>query len=608
MVLAGAAGSLAAGLRLDRSRSRGACIIMRFVARRRSRARARAGRLAGPGLRVGAVEDAAIWNDPGAQDGPREAAGFDSLRMTAQWTAGPRPPCRRPGRRGCSARRSSPSMRGINPIVSIYNAGGELDAERCRPRARSSSSSRKTVVTRLPGVTTFIVGNEPNSNFYWQPQFDAAGGDAAAQAYEQLLAATYDAIKATRPSATVDRRRARLARRGRPDGARRRTRRRRSSATSARAYRASGRTAPIMDVFDEHVYADTSALPPSMPHAGSTIAEGDYAKLVALLGKAFDGTAQRGSTLPIFYGEYGVETAIPADEGRRCTPAPRRDEDGRRGDAGALLRRGVPARALPAERDRDHGLPRRRRERARRAGSPGRTTPTERRSRRCPRSATRRSPRTRARGDLPRPHAAGRRDLDAERHGRRSGASDGVGVGKVTLVVNGTVADVEVRGAVHLRVGAAARRAATRSRCGRATRPATSAAASVVVAATRAQRRDAATTPAGWVLHASAAATRSSASAAGAAPSRMTRGSAPVKSSTVDGVPAARRRRRPRATLLEDLGRDVLDAARVRAAGAGSRSSRRRSRARRRCAPPRRGRSGTRTPIASGRRRRVSQR
>jgi len=67
-----------------------------------------------------------------------------------------------------------------------------------------------------------------------------------------------------------------------------------------------------MDIFDQHVYADTSALPPSMPHAGPTIAQGDYAKLVKLLGEAFDGTAQRGSTLPILYGEYGVETEIPA--------------------------------------------------------------------------------------------------------------------------------------------------------------------------------------------------------------------------------------------------------------------------------------------------------
>ena len=34
-------------------------------------------------------------------------------------------------------------------------------------------------------------------------------------------------------------------------------------------------------------------------------------KLVALLGQAFDGTAQPGSTLPLVYGEFGIETQIP---------------------------------------------------------------------------------------------------------------------------------------------------------------------------------------------------------------------------------------------------------------------------------------------------------
>src|SRR3954465_11127827 len=61
----------------------------------------------------------------------------------------------------------------------------------------------RTGAEQLPWGTTFIVGNEPNSNLYWQPQFDASGGDAAALAYEQLLAAGYDAIKAVRPNATV---------------------------------------------------------------------------------------------------------------------------------------------------------------------------------------------------------------------------------------------------------------------------------------------------------------------------------------------------------------------------------------------------------------------
>jgi hypothetical protein len=130
--------------------------------------------------------------------------------------------------------------------------------------------------------------------------------------YEQLLAATYDGIKQTRPSATVvggalDSHGADDPR-GHPAS--------HSPATFIRdlgaAYRASGRTAPIMDVFDEHIYGDTSASPPSMQHTSSTLTEGDYARLVAVLGKAFDGTAQKGSRLPILYGEYGVDSAIPA--------------------------------------------------------------------------------------------------------------------------------------------------------------------------------------------------------------------------------------------------------------------------------------------------------
>src|SRR5947209_18597435 len=61
-------------------------------------------------------------------------------------------------------------------------------------------------------------------------------------------------------------------------------------------------------------------MPPSMSHpAGTTITEADYPKLVAALGQAFDGTAQRGSSLPIVYGEYGVESVIPASEAAHYT-------------------------------------------------------------------------------------------------------------------------------------------------------------------------------------------------------------------------------------------------------------------------------------------------
>jgi hypothetical protein len=260
--------------------------------------------LAGPNLRVGVVDDAPIWNEAGSQVDLAKAAGFDSIRITAQWSSGMT--AMSPGQTSRLQRAALlTSMRGLSPIVAIYNASGASTPDTPDERAQFVEFA-KSVVRNLPWSTTFIVGNEPNSGVYWQPQFDSARGDAAAANYLQLLAASYDAIKAARPNVTI------IGGALDPHGNDVQS----HSPTAfirdlGAAYRASGRKAPIMDVWDEHVYADTSALPPSMPHSGTTIAEGDYAKLVALLGKAFDGTAQRGSTLPIFYGEYGVETAVP---------------------------------------------------------------------------------------------------------------------------------------------------------------------------------------------------------------------------------------------------------------------------------------------------------
>ena len=70
-----------------------------------------------------------------------------------------------------------------------------------------------------------------------------------------------------------------------------------------------------MDAFAIHPYGDNSSQAPTVAHPlGTSIGVADYGKLVALLGEAFDGTAQRGSTLPILYGEYGVESQIPASK------------------------------------------------------------------------------------------------------------------------------------------------------------------------------------------------------------------------------------------------------------------------------------------------------
>jgi hypothetical protein len=71
-----------------------------------------------------------------------------------------------------------------------------------------------------------------------------------------------------------------------------------------------------MDGFAFHPYGESSSTPPTFAHlTGTSIGLADYSKLVGLLGQAFDGTPQKGSTLPIVYDEYGVDSQIP--DGKR---------------------------------------------------------------------------------------------------------------------------------------------------------------------------------------------------------------------------------------------------------------------------------------------------
>jgi hypothetical protein len=192
--------------------------------------------------------------------------------------------------------------------------------------ARADFVSYAVALARaLPTVQRFIVGNEPNLNRFWLPQFSKRGVDVAAPAYEAMLAQAYDALKAVSPSITV------IGGALSPRGNDSVLSRKHSPTTFIHdlglAYRRSGRTRPIMDAFSLHPYLDNSSVPPSFAHPRTTtISLADYPKLVALLGRAFDGTAQTGSTLPIVYDEFGVQSRIPLSKTAVYTGlAPRTD-------------------------------------------------------------------------------------------------------------------------------------------------------------------------------------------------------------------------------------------------------------------------------------------
>jgi hypothetical protein len=204
---------------------------------------------------------------------------------------------------------------GVTPMVAVYQLSSSTplsDADRT-----AFAGYAAAIAKALPDVHDVFVGNEPNLNLFWQPQFDGSGGDAAASAYEQLLATTYDALKKVDSGITVVG--GNLSPRGGDDPS---SSRPTHSPTQfirdlGAAYRASGRDRPLMDAFSIHVYGESSKVPPTLTHPKTTsIGIADYGKLEALLGGAFDGTAQPAAKLPVFYGEYGVETNVPAaDQG-----------------------------------------------------------------------------------------------------------------------------------------------------------------------------------------------------------------------------------------------------------------------------------------------------
>jgi hypothetical protein len=270
----------------------------------------------GPYMMVGAAEDVARAQDPAFARSEMllaKLAGLDTIRITQTWVTGQTtlgPTDQITLANAVAAAQFS----GLRIVLSIYPYGSSVTPLTDQDRSDFAAFC-VDVANRFPYVHDFIVGNEPNLNRFWLPQFGQSGEDLAAPAYEQLLATTYDALKAARPHSTIYG--GALAPRGvdKPGTGRDTHSPTAFIADLGAAYRASGRAVPIMDAFAFHPYPETSSTGPDFPHPnGTSIGLADYTKLVGLLGSAFDGTAQHGSSLPILYDEFGIETRIPADK------------------------------------------------------------------------------------------------------------------------------------------------------------------------------------------------------------------------------------------------------------------------------------------------------
>jgi hypothetical protein len=276
---------------------------------------------AGTGMFVGAAEDGAKSLDPVRAKAKMDLAalaGLGTVRMTVTWSPGQQT-VSGDDRAVLQNASAAAQLDGVRLMLSIYPQDWRTTPLTSRARGQFAEFAA-SIARKFPAITDFVVGNEPNLNLFWKPQFGPNGTDAAARSYELLLARTYDALKSVSDDVNVIG--GALAPRGQDKA--NAVRQTHSPTTFIRdlgaAYRKTHRRRPIMDMFAIHPYLIPSTLPPKFAHPKTTtIGIADYPKLVRLLTNAFRGTAQRGETLPIVYDEFGYQSQIPARKRSRYT-------------------------------------------------------------------------------------------------------------------------------------------------------------------------------------------------------------------------------------------------------------------------------------------------
>ena len=163
-----------------------------------------------------------------------------------------------------------------------------------------------------PSVKTFIVGNEPNQPRFWRPQFSANGRQVSAGAFAPVLAATYDALKAVDESIKVVG--VGLSPRGndRPGAP--------SNVSTSPVrflrslgawYRASGRTAPLMDALSFHPYPNANTDPFLRGYVWPNVGLANLDRLKQAIHDAFadGGHPTITSGLKLYLDEYGYQVA-----------------------------------------------------------------------------------------------------------------------------------------------------------------------------------------------------------------------------------------------------------------------------------------------------------
>jgi hypothetical protein len=268
----------------------------------------------------GITENLGALGDPTTFYSTLDDLGATENRIAIQWD--PSQPTTIPDQADLDVWVPSAAIHGVRLVFAVSPA---------HPRDVSSSRAAlgqfvafvQNLARTYPSVKDFVIGNEPNQPRFWQPQFKSGGKDASGAAYEPVLAASYDALKAVDPTINV------IGIGLSPRGNNNPLAKSNASISPVRfihdvgvAYRASKRTKPIMDELGFHPYPLQNVDPPlkGYPWPNAGIPNLDRIKQAAW--DAFNGTAQptfnergkpsRPHALKLDLDETGWQVAIPS--------------------------------------------------------------------------------------------------------------------------------------------------------------------------------------------------------------------------------------------------------------------------------------------------------
>lgn len=246
--------------------------------------------------------------------------GLTENRITVLWDSAN--PTAIPDEQQIGEAIAAATAHGVHVTLSIYPDRARAITD--SPQAIGQFASFTALVARtFPQVEDFIIGNEPNKARFWQPQYASNRTAAACAAYEPLLAASYDSLKAVDSAITVIG--VGLGPRGTDNpfaAGNLSISPMRCIRDIGRAYKSSKRKRPIMDELSLHPHpnADTDKLETgySWPNAGIP----NLARIKQAFWDAFFGTAQPTfqeagmpggplRTLKLRLNEVGWQVAIP---------------------------------------------------------------------------------------------------------------------------------------------------------------------------------------------------------------------------------------------------------------------------------------------------------